>query len=43
MPGLSFHAAFHPTRKCLSLDGDGEATLVLSIPESDAPKVLAAA
>ena len=40
--GVSFVAAFAPNRKSLTLDTDGECCITLVIPESDAPKVVAA-
>lgn len=38
----TFEAALASRGKALSIDADGEATLVLNIPTSDAPKIMAA-
>jgi hypothetical protein len=40
--GVTFEAAFAPGRKCFQCDTDGEVTLTLVVPESEAAKVLAA-
>lgn len=40
--GLTFTAAFAPGRKCFQADTDGEVTIVLVVPETDAPKLMAA-
>lgn len=50
MPGIyrmsktivTFEAALPTRGKALSIDADGEAVLVLTIPASDAPKIMAA-
>ena len=39
---LSFQAAFAPNRKAFQMDTDGEATIVLVVPPSDALIVTAA-
>jgi hypothetical protein len=38
---VTFEAALAGRGDCLKLDSEGEATLTLSIPASDAPKILA--
>ena len=38
----TFEAALAQRGDCLKIDAEGEATLVLQIPASDAPKIMAA-